>query len=260
MPAAPPAEPARPLAWLDDLTLAVIFLTRVPLRLRHPPAPDGLARAMGWFPLVGAAAGAAGGGVYALAALANLPPPVAALLAVAAMVWLTGALHEDGLADVADGFGGGRDRERKLEIMRDSRVGTYGAAALVLTLGLRVAALAALAGPGAVTAALAAAGACSRAAVPVVARTLAPARRDGLAATQANPTAGRVVLALALAAGVTLATAGAAAPAAWAGAALAAAAVAGLALRQIGGYTGDVLGAVQQAAEIAVLLVLVALR
>ncbi|MGQ9365574.1 adenosylcobinamide-GDP ribazoletransferase [Azospirillum sp. ST 5-10] len=254
------AAPSRFAARLDDLALAVVFLTRLPLRLRRTPGDDALGRAMGWFPLVGAAVGALGAAAYALAAAANLPPPVAALLALGTTVWVTGALHEDGLADVADGFGGGRDRARKLEIMRDSRIGSYGALALLLVLGLRAAALAALAAPAAVAAALVSAGACSRAVLPVLARTMPPARRDGLAATQGRPPVGSAVLAVLLAALLALAGAGAAAPVVVLAAALAAAAVGGLASRQVGGYTGDVLGSAQQAAEVAGLLVLVALR
>ena len=90
--------------WPADLALAVVFLTRLPLRLSGPLAEDAHARAMGWFPLVGAGVGLFGGAVYGLAALAHLPPLPAALLALGAMVWITGALHEDGAADVADGF------------------------------------------------------------------------------------------------------------------------------------------------------------
>ncbi|HEY0836205.1 MAG TPA: adenosylcobinamide-GDP ribazoletransferase, partial [Azospirillum sp.] len=139
--------PRRRATWLDEIALATVFMTRLPIRLRLDPEVDLHARSMGWFPLVGAGVGLLAGGVYALTVWLNLPPTAAALLALAASAWVTGALHEDGLADVADGFGGGRSRERKLEIMRDSRVGSYGVLAVVFSVGLRASALAALADP-----------------------------------------------------------------------------------------------------------------
>lgn len=254
------APAPRPWRWTDDATLAVVFLTRVPLRLPDPLPADAHGRAMAWFPVVGALVGLAGGAVYALAHALGLPPMVAALLALAATAWVTGALHEDGLADVADGFGGGWSRERKLEIMKDSRVGTYGALALVLSVGLRAAALAEFARPDLALAALVAAGAASRCVMPVIVRAVPSARPDGVAASHGLPPRGRALAALAAGAGIAVAALGGAAPAALAVAALGAAAVTRLAVRQIGGYTGDVLGAVQQAAETLILLTLVAIR
>lgn len=244
--------------WLTDLTLAAVFLTRLPVPLAGPPTEESHARAMGWFPLVGAGLGLLGGGVHALALAAHLPPMAAALLALAALVWLTGGLHEDGAADVADGFGGGRDRARKLEIMRDSRVGSYGVIAIVFSVAIRAAALAALSGPAGV-AALAASGALSRGGMAAMAWRLAPARADGLAARQGRPGTPTVALSLILSAAIATAALGAAAPAALAAAGLATWAVAALARRQIGGLTGDVFGAAQQIAEAAVLLTLAAL-
>ncbi|HYD69111.1 adenosylcobinamide-GDP ribazoletransferase [Azospirillum sp.] len=253
-----PRPKRRRATWLDEIALATVFMTRLPVRLRLDPEVDLHARSMGWFPLVGAAVGLLAGGVYALALGLNLPAMAAALLALAASAWVTGALHEDGLADVADGFGGGRSRERKLEIMRDSRVGSYGVLAVVFSVGLRASALAALAEPVVVVGALAAAGACSRAVLPALAWTLMPARRDGLAANHGCPPSKRVALALAIAAVVALLAVGKAVLAVAVAGALAAAVVGFLALRQIRGYTGDVLGAAQQAAETAILLTLVA--
>jgi adenosylcobinamide-GDP ribazoletransferase len=172
---------------------------------------------------------------------------------------LTGALHEDGLADVADGFGGGRDKMAKLAIMRDSRLGSYGVLALIFSVGLRWSALVALADPLAVAGALITAGALSRAVVPPVYGWLNPARTDGLAAGLGGPPGLRVVMAAVLGtciAGLVLTTA---ALPVMAVAILAGLAVGSLALRQIGGHTGDVLGACQQVVEIAVLLTLVML-
>lgn len=275
-PPPPPQSPAKP-RWTQDAALALVFLTRLPLpaiaplsgSLNGPLAEGAAARAMGWFPLVGALVGLAGGAALALAAALNLPPLAGALLALAATVRLTGGLHEDGAADVADGFGGGRDTARKLEIMRDSRVGSYGVLALVFSVAIRAAALAALPVPVAV-AALVAAGALSRCALAALALALPPARRDGLGAAQGRPAASTVLLALILG----LAVAGAAL---WGIARLGADAVAlplaavflasltavwamaALARRQIGGQTGDVFGAAQQLAEAAVLLTLAAL-
>ena len=112
----------------------------------------------------------------------HLPPLPAAALAVAATVAVTGALHEDGLADVADGFGGGATRERKLEIMRDSRIGTYGVCALILSFILRISALTNLGDPALVTAVLVAAHAAARAPIPAFMRLVPAARTDGLSA------------------------------------------------------------------------------
>jgi len=260
MPDSTPHRPRHRATWLDELMLASVFLTRLPLRLSHAPEPELYPRSMGWYPLVGAGLGLFGGGVFALATLAQLPATVAAVLTVAALAWATGGLHEDGLADVVDGFGGGRTRERKLEIMRDSRVGSYGVLAVVLSVALRVSALAELGAPLAVAASLVAAAACSRAVLPALAWTLEPARKDGLAATHGCPPSRRVVLALALAAVVTLAAVGPAVLGVALASLAAAAAVGLLALKHLRGYTGDVLGAAQQAVEIAVLLTLVALR
>ncbi|HEV7371564.1 adenosylcobinamide-GDP ribazoletransferase [Arenibaculum sp.] len=251
--------PRRLPAPFDEIAAAAIFLTRLPIRWPGEMPPDLHPRSLAWYPLVGAALGLAAGVALVLCAWAGLPAPLAALVAVAALVALTGALHEDGLADVADGFGGGRDRAAKLAIMRDSRVGTYGVLALGFGQAIRVVALAAMPGPAAAVAALVAAGALSRAVVPAVYAYLPPARADGLAATLPPPPGGRVVAALALGAALAGLALGAAALPAIAAALLAAMALALLAERQIGGRTGDVLGAGQQVAEIAVLLVLAGL-
>ncbi len=239
----------------QDFKLAYGFLTRLPAPFRVPDAPGGLGRALRLAPLVGLVVGV-GGALVAWIAIGGLglPPLPAALLTVAATVWITGALHEDGLADVADGFGGAFERRRKLAIMRDSRIGTYGVLALILSVGLRAAALAVLAGPEVVTAALIAAHGLSRGLLPSVMLVLVPARDEGLAATAGRPGAPDALIGLGL--GLLLAVLAAGVLGLGLGvAAVGAAAATGLiALRQIGGYTGDVLGAVQQAAEIAVLL------
>ncbi len=259
-------EPRRPSvaaairAWRDELHASAIFLTRLPVRWRGDMPADLPARSLRAGPLVGAAIGLAAGLVYAGSGWLGLPATLAAVVAVGAQVAVTGALHEDGLADVADGFGGGDDREAKLAIMRDSRIGAYGAVALMLTLAARILAIAALAQPVAVMAALAAAGAASRAAWPGLMVWLRPARAEGLAASHGRPALDRLVATVGLAALVALI----ALPLVQALVALAvgAAAATGLGLlaqRQIDGYTGDVLGAAQQSVEVAMLLALAAL-
>jgi adenosylcobinamide-GDP ribazoletransferase len=240
--------------WWDDLVAAGRFLTRLPLAGLSSAHTGLLARSMRAFPLVGIVVGLAGWAAFAVAAGLGLPSTIAALLALAATVLVTGALHEDGLADTADGLGGGEDRAGKLAIMRDSRSGAYGVLALVFSLALRAAALAVLTTPRA-GAALVAAHAVSRAGLPIVMRWLAPARDDGLGASAGQPDDSAVGWCLGIAVVVALLCLGAVPG--LAAVVVAAAAVAGLARlaqRQIGGYTGDVLGAAQQVGEIAVLL------
>ena len=258
------ADPSRPFPgspreWLDDARLAAGFLSRV---VPPPPGPAGarpLASAARAFPLVGAGLGLGAGAVYAAAVGLGLAPTLAAVCALAALVLATGALHEDGLSDTADGFGGGASRDDKLAIMRDSRIGSYGVIAVTFSLIARIAALAALADPALAVAALAAAGAASRAALPAVMLALPPARRDGLGADAGRPGRRDVALGGALALIVALVALDAGpAVAALAVGALAALAMALLARRQIGGHTGDVLGAVQQTAEVAMLFTIAA--
>lgn len=240
----------------DDVIAAARFLTRLPVHRFVSPETGLLARSMRAFPIVGLLVGLVGWAVLALATALSLPVAAAALLAVLATMAVTGALHEDGLADTADGFGGGEDRLRKLAIMRDSRSGAFGVIALIFSLGLRGAALAALA-PSGIGAGLAllAAHAVSRAAVPVVMRQLEPARSDGLGASAGQPD--DIAVGWCLVIGVLAALLCLGLEEGAVALLVTAAAItlfAALARRQIGGYTGDVLGAVQQIGEIAMLL------
>jgi adenosylcobinamide-GDP ribazoletransferase len=237
---------------------ATAVLTRLPVSPREADATtqQGTVAAACWaFPAVGAGIGFIAGAVMVLAALSGLGTAPSALLALVAGGLVTGALHEDGLADTADGFGGGRDRDEKLAIMRDSRQGSYGIIALILTIGLRAAALYTIAEPVEGALALIAAHAASRAALAPALYLLRPARDDGLGATAGRPRLATTLIAVAIGAVVAL---GALGPVRGGVALiLMTAAVAGtamLARRQIGGYTGDVLGAFEQVGEIVMLL------
>jgi cobalamin synthase len=140
-------ERQRIAALVVDVKIALIFLTRLPLRHAGAITGEDLARASWANPIAGALIGASGALVYLIAYSIGLPPLLSALLAVAATILITGALHEDGLGDVADGFGGAFEREKKLAIMRDSRIGTYAGLALILSVAIRAAALTAIAEP-----------------------------------------------------------------------------------------------------------------
>jgi adenosylcobinamide-GDP ribazoletransferase len=238
-----------------DLRIGVVFFTRLPLPHGALTA-SGVARA-GWAaPLAGALVGAHGAAAYWLAAAAGLPVLAAAALALAATLLLTGCLHEDGLADTADGFGGGATRERKLAIMRDAPIGTYGSCAVLLSLLLRAGALTGLAAPALVAPALIAAHAAARAILPLFMRLVPAARADGLSAAAGKPPPLGSAIALALGVLALLLALGAAkALVAALLLLLCFAVMARLCGRQIGGQTGDVIGALEQAGEVAVLLV-----
>jgi adenosylcobinamide-GDP ribazoletransferase len=244
-----------------DLKIGLLFSTRFPLPHAAPIGGADIARASWTLPAIGALIGLLGAAVYWIAVRLSLPPPVGATLAVAATLAATGCLHEDGLADTFDGFGGGRSRERKLEIMRDSRIGTYGACALALSLMLRVGALASLADPGAVALALIAAHAGARALLPLFLALVPPARPDGLGAAAGRPSPAGVAMAALLGIVLLLVSLGTAGSLrALVGLVLVLGMMRGLCLRQIGGQTGDTAGALEQIGEIAVLLAAVACR
>jgi adenosylcobinamide-GDP ribazoletransferase len=235
---------------MSGLRTAWTFLTRVPIG--DDPRPDP-GRALPWFPVVGAIVGAVAAGVWAGARELVGPLPAAAL-AITAAALLTGAFHQDGLADMADGFGGGWDAEQRVAIMKDSRHGTYGVMAFVCVVFVQVSALASH-GSAQGAAALVAAHALARAAAIGLAVTVPPARAAGLASgVAAGAKRGAVVLGAAVGLAIATAVVGVSALVAAIVAALAVALCAVLALRKIGGITGDVLGAAEQLAECAVLL------
>ena len=240
---------------LGGFFAAVQLLTRLPVPAAWVRAED-VPRGTAWMALVGAAIGALVGGTALLLTQTGLPPRVALLIGVGAGAWVTGALHEDGLADTADAFGGGHTREDVLRILKDSRIGSFGALALGLALCLRVETLASLP-PALWIGASVTAHAGARAAASLVLAALPYARSEGVA--------GNMTPGARLGACTSLLTAGALAwrllaPTAAASAVLATilgALLVGFAARQrIGGQTGDVCGAAAMVAELAVLTAL----
>jgi len=252
---------------IADVADNLRFFTRLPFAGAAGP-PD--FRRIGWAaPLAGALIGALGGATLIAARGLGFPTLLSATLAVTAQILVTGALHEDGLADVADGFGGGRDRERKLAIMRDSRIGVYGAVALGLSILLRIEAIGVLSRPSvafAVTG-MVLAGAVSRAAALAPLAWLAPARADGAGASAAGASIGGALGVRALlpaAAALTAIAVGLGLLTLEVVRALFACAISAgsarlfvaLARSQIGGQTGDVCGASAALGEITTLLAL----
>jgi adenosylcobinamide-GDP ribazoletransferase len=259
---------------LTDLARSLRFYSRLPVPIlpwecdpHAPPDFSGMARVL---PIAGAVIGLVPALVLVAALHLGLGPLLTAALAIAALTLATGAFHEDGLADTADGFGGGTTPERKLAIMKDSRIGSFGGAALSLSFILRVAALAALADrlePAAAAGAVVLAATLSRTGALILLVVLPPARVEGssyavgrLAPRNFLP-AGASALALALALGLPL---GLPLPGLLLAIALPVAAALGLSrlsARMIGGQTGDVAGAAQQAGEVSAMLgLLIAVR
>ena len=245
--------------WLTDrakeLRASILFFTRLPFAQATPVGGAAIALAAWAFPIAGVLVGLVGAVVYALAHRA-LPAWPAAALSVAATMALTGCLHEDGLADTIDGFGGGKTAEQKLAIMRDSRIGAYGVCALALSILLRASALASLADTALAAAALVAAHGGARAALPAFMFFMPPARSDGLSFSAGHPPGESVVAAAVLGVLIVVLSLGlATGVAALALLAVAAVLIGWLSLAQIDGQTGDVLGAVEQIGEIVILLV-----
>lgn len=238
---------------------AVAFLTRIPIGGRVVLGAEDVGRAAAFFPVVGAGIGAVGG-LTAAGLEGPLPPLVAGGVALAVVVVLTGALHVDALADTADALGAGR--ARALEVMRDSRVGAFGATAVALAVLLEAVAVGELARVGDAVAAWTVAGSLSRGLSPPLARALPYARAEG---GPGSVLSGRVS-APGAALGAGLAVAVSVVLLGWDGAiavgvAAVVAVAAGVFFRSwLGGVTGDTLGAATQLAEVAVLVTLVGLR
>ncbi|MFT6224614.1 MAG: adenosylcobinamide-GDP ribazoletransferase [Paracoccaceae bacterium] len=242
------------LVDLRDIAAATGLLTRLPVRFSDDfPVRRGAAAAWA-YPLVGAIMACICWCVVAAGLLLQLPVVVTAGLAIGVQVFVTGALHEDGLADTVDGFWGGWSVERRLEIMKDSQIGTYGVLALVFVVGLRWATLVGLIQNEVVFAPLLVAAMMSRAAMPLVMVSLPHARSGGLSASVGRPAVAVVVLAVVIAGVAGLGMLGLAGVCAGVGMILVAAAVGWTARTKIGGQTGDVLGATQQITELVLLI------
>ncbi len=238
-----------PLVLSADIAEALALLTRLPVPTQ---APRGAQAAWAW-PVAGLVVAVLAGCVAAVLLRLDVPPAIAAGITLAVQIGLTGGLHEDGLADTADGFWGSTVRARRLDIMKDSRIGSYGVIALVLGLGLRWSALGLLFAEGQVFAPLIAAAALSRAPMAVLMAALPNARGAGLSAGLGRPSQETALLAVAVALVLGVAAAGWAilAPVFWLS--LAVIGLAALTRAKVGGQTGDVLGAAQQISEIVVL-------
>ena len=243
--------------------IALQFFTRLPIPRWVGFQPAWLHQSSRYFPLVGVVVAAIAAGVYWLAALL-FPTPVAAVLSTAASIYATGAFHEDGFADTCDGLGGGMTRERVLEIMKDSRVGAYGAIGIVCMLAAKLTTLAMLP-PRVAVGALFLAHPLSRLAAASLIWKLDYVRGEGKAKPLAQQMTGFefaiAAITSLLPAAVLLAT-GQASPATVLGAVLAALAAAlwlgRKFVRRLGGYTGDCLGAVQQVAEALIYIAVLA--
>ncbi|MCW8914332.1 MAG: adenosylcobinamide-GDP ribazoletransferase [Magnetovibrio sp.] len=256
--------------WLERFSVAWMFLTRVPLpRWWNKPAPGEtveadvddkgatmmpLAQTVRAWPFVGLFIGAAAGTVLWCGAQLGLHPMASAFLALMTSALVTGALHEDGLADVADGFGGGATKQKKLAIMKDSHIGAYGVLALILVVGFKATSLGGFNGPGLAAGALVGAHVLSRAFLPLMMAVMKPARRGGLGKGAGTPERDDGILAAILGVLIGFLVLGLVPGLLAAGlAAISVLAVGWLAQRQIGGFTGDVLGASQQVSEAVVL-------
>jgi adenosylcobinamide-GDP ribazoletransferase len=259
-----------PIPWkalLVDLAQAVRFYSRLrvpalPFETDPYAVPDfqRLARIL---PLAGLVLGLVPALVLAIALFLDLGPWLAATLSVAAMTIVTGAFHEDGLADTADGFGGGASPERRLAIMRDSLIGSFGASAIALAFALRIAALATLADrldpmQAALTVVIAASLSRTVGLMPIT--LLPPARQDGASYAVGRPSREALWWAASFAVGIAvLLGVPGALPVPGLVLMVGLSALAGIALtrlsdRLIGGQTGDVAGAAQQVAEILALV------
>lgn len=239
---------------ISEFRLSLMLLTRLPVW--HDDASPLMGRAAWAYPVAGLIVGGIAAMTLWVAGWLGLPTPAGVTLGLAALILTTGGLHEDGLADTADGFGGGATKDRKLEIMRDSRIGSYGVIAIALSLMLRAAGLWSLALVGGAAQALIVAAVLSRSTLPLTMTLLPPARSEGLGRSASGVSQAGWVAALALGVLAALSLG------VWTFLCLSI--VTGLVTlliwrisrRQIGGYTGDTLGAQQQLTEIAVLLTL----
>ncbi len=255
-------EKFRPFA---ELISSLTFLTRLPIPFARTLDLPPLTQSMRLFAVAGAIIGALNGLVLVGLQALNLPSLLCAALTCMFGLLITGGLHEDGLADSADGLFGGKTREDRLLIMRDSRIGSYGAMAVLTCLLARVASYEALLGFGAISciAVMAAVGAFSRAMVVDLMWATKSARSDGLSVLAGRPGRNSALLAIFTGGGLALAAGLNLRPESGVVAVLGAAAVTGLmrryAMRQIGGQTGDICGATQVLVEITMFVIFLAM-
>ena len=243
-------------AQLRAFFAAVMFLTRVPCPTRFGYDPLDLARSTVYFPVIGLMIGAIGAAVYAGASL-GLSALTAGVLSVGATVWITGAFHEDALADACDGFGGGWERDQVLAIMKDSRIGSYGATGLALVLLARVGTIATFT-PAAAARALVAAHVLARwSSLPLI-RGYAYVRETDSKSKPfaASVSTARLAVGSVLALAIVVAVLGRDSVRALMAAALVTALGGRYFRRRIGGITGDCLGAANQLVELATYLAL----
>lgn len=245
----------------EDISAAFMLLTRIPMgRLRASPetTPD-LNRCLWAYPLVGMVVSLIGAFIYWGATELSIPQTPAIILSLAAIIFTTGAFHEDGLADVADGFGGGTTRENKLEIMRDSRIGTYGGLALIISIGLKITSLATLPASYLMIALIIGA-MISRFMIIVALLLLSPARKESLSVEAGKPSVHSLLVAAIMSTTPAIMFVGLRTTfIAFAVAAIATAILCRIAYKQVGGFSGDILGAVQQLSEISIFIALAAL-
>ncbi|MDF2366115.1 adenosylcobinamide-GDP ribazoletransferase [Sneathiella sp.] len=241
--------------WVQDFTVALVFLTRLPIQPGFTFDMSALKTACRAFALIGLIVGGVSGTVYVLSAFMGLPLHVSAILAVAAQIIITGALHEDAISDVADGFGGGADKEKKLAIMRDSRVGTYAVAGLIVVISLKIAVLGSMSDPLFGFAFLVVAAALSRGLMTWALYLMPAARKDGLGHGAGRPDVMAPLVSTAICILIVILILGPQLGAIALMSGIVGACLMGLiAKRQIGGQTGDVLGAIQQVSEIFILV------
>ncbi|WP_035446676.1 adenosylcobinamide-GDP ribazoletransferase [Asaia prunellae] len=238
-----------------DLAAGISLLTRLPTGWLHTPGSRvDLARSSWCWPLIGGAIGAATGAALTLGILLGMPAIVATGWAITFQLLLTGALHEDGFADCMDGLFGGNSPQRRLEIMRDSRIGSYGGLALSIVLLLRAGTMTALAAnPFHIIAVLMTAGAFSRLALLLPILWLRPARADGLAHQLRHLPAKGLLIAMVCTALIASSLSMLGALSLFLLACLGTLGLCSIAYRLIGGYTGDILGATAIIAELLVL-------
>jgi adenosylcobinamide-GDP ribazoletransferase len=240
-----------------DLKICIQLLTRLPVYISDSQEGFSISGASRLFPIVGAIIGIIAAAVLWVGSWFTFPSAILALLALLTMTLVTGALHEDGLADTFDGLGGGLTREQKLSIMRDSQIGSYGVMALLFSFGLRWAALTEITEQGfdVVLMSLIATAAASRAALPAVMHFIPVAREDGLSVGAGKPSFDRAITALLIGVGFLLFLLGFRTCIVAIGlSALVAGMFVYFVAMRLGGQTGDVLGATQQITETTIFL------